>query len=86
MSRLRQNGISPNKQELFCIPFFFIPIIPFGVSYLATYPNCISVMKLSKEKGKAFEQNHSGAIYNGDFNIAKQHRPCLSIVQNENNN
>ena len=51
--------------------FFFIPIIPFGISYLATCPNCASVMKLSKEKGKSFEQNHGSAIYGGDLRITQ---------------
>ena len=47
--------------------FFFIPIIPFGVSYTADCPNCGSVMKLAKEKGRAFEQNRGGAISDSDL-------------------
>jgi len=49
--------------------FFFIQIFPFGAYYRATCPNCASVMKLSKKKGKSFERDHSIVIYDGDLHI-----------------
>jgi predicted RNA-binding Zn-ribbon protein involved in translation (DUF1610 family) len=70
--------------------FFFIPVIPFSVSYLAICPNCASVMKLSKEKGKAFEQDHGSVIYNGDLRIMQNNEinACPScgtkIITNQN--
>jgi len=70
--------------------FFFIPIIPFGGSYHATCPNCASVMKLSKEKGRAFEHNNGSVIYGGDLHITQNNagHACPScgtqIITNQN--
>jgi len=60
--------------------FFFIPTIPFGASYIATCPNCADVMKLSKEKGKAFEQNPGSVICGGDLHVMQNNagRACPS--------
>jgi len=71
--------------------FFFIPIVPFGGSYHATCPNCAGVMNLSKEKGKAFEQNHNSVICGGDLHVMQNnagHHTCPScgtpIITNQN--
>ena len=57
------------SKEYSVFTFFFIPIIPFGVSYLVSCPNCGSVMTLSKEKGRAFERGGSIVIYDSDLLI-----------------
>lgn len=49
--------------------FFFIPIIPFGASYLGSCPSCDSIMGLSKERGKAFERDSGTVIYTSDLQI-----------------
>jgi len=70
--------------------FFFIPIFPFGASYLAACPNCSSTMKLSKEKGRAFEQNPGSVIFAGDLHIRQNSKAhtCPScgtpIITNQN--
>ena len=57
--------------------FFFIPIFSFGASYLATCPNCASVMKLSREKGKSFEQAAGSVIHNGDLHILQNNADAV---------
>ena len=60
--------------------FFFIPIFSFGTSYLANCPKCDSIMALSKEKGKDFEQGSNNMIYNSDLKILQNNAgPACSV-------
>jgi len=78
------------SKEYSVFTFFFIPLIPYNISYFAHCPECGSVMALSQEKGKAFERDPSVVIYDGDLQILQNNAgpTCPScqaqIIVNQN--
>jgi len=71
------------------LTLFFIPLIPFGGAYRATCSNCDSIMSLSKERGKDFE-NGNKIIHDSDLKILQNNvgavcKSCgAKIIVNQN--
>lgn len=60
------------------VTLFFIPVIPFGASYLVTCSACASVLSLSKDKGRALETGKLHTIEYADLEILQNNagRAC----------
>lgn len=50
---------------------FFIPLIRFRNSYIATCPSCASVFELANEKGKAAERGEPVYVSNEDLHVIR---------------
>lgn len=53
---------------------FFIPTFRFHSEYIATCPNCASVMELQTEKGHAFRKDPDVRIETGDLRVLQNNR------------